>query len=88
MRLLLTKDDLIKELMTGGFGPMSKNDWDCWAGADEGTLIAFPKRGSEQYAVLFSPKVGEFEIYPNGETTDLGHNCWVINGLNGEVQER
>jgi len=88
MKLLLTKDDLIQELMTGGFGPMSKDDLACWADADQGTLIAFPKRGRESYAVLFSPKLGEFEIYPAGDTTANGNNCWVIDGLTGKVQER
>ena len=46
-KLLLTRDDLTQELMTGGFGPMSDMDWQCWSGADQGTLIAFPKRGRD-----------------------------------------
>lgn len=62
-QLMLTSARIKEELFTGGFRPMNEHDWDAYAGAEEGTLIAEISVGRFVYDVLFTPSLGNVQIY-------------------------
>jgi hypothetical protein len=63
MKLNLTVERIRSELFNGGFRPMEREDFYSYADADKGSLIAEIKVGRFEYQVLFSPELGNVQIF-------------------------
>lgn len=63
MKLNLTADRIWSELFNGGFRPMEKGDFYSYADAEPGSLIALIRVGRFEYEVIFTPSIGNVEIY-------------------------
>lgn len=62
-QLMLTSARIKEELFTGGFRPMAMPDRLPYSGAEEGSLIAEISVGRFTYEVLFTPSLGNVQIY-------------------------
>jgi hypothetical protein len=63
MKLNLTAERIRSELFNGGFRPMEKFDFNSYADAEPGSLIALIKVGRFEYEVIFTPSIGNVEIF-------------------------
>ena len=63
MKLNLTAERIRSELFKGGFRPMRGHDFDGFCGTDEGSLMADIKVGRHDYVVIFSPAMGNVQIF-------------------------
>jgi len=61
--LRLSATRIREELFTGGFRPMKGHDFDGFADADPGSLIADLSVGRFRYVVIFSPEAGKVQIF-------------------------
>ena len=61
--LYLTAARVRSELFNGGFRPMKGHDFDGFCDADEGSLMADIKVGRHEYVVIFSPAMGNVQIF-------------------------
>ena len=69
--LRLTADHIKTHMFNGGFKPFDKFDWMAYADADPGSLIADIAVGSFLYQVVFSPEMGNVQIFyvdPDGNS--------------------
>lgn len=69
--LRLTHTMIQNHLFNGGFKPFDEFDWYAYAGADEGSLIADITVGRFYYQVVFSPEMGNVQIFyidPDGNS--------------------
>lgn len=63
MKLNLTAERIRSELFNGGFRPMTNSDSQMYADADPGSLIADIMVGRFVYEVVFSPAMGNVQIF-------------------------
>jgi hypothetical protein len=83
-QLMLTNTRIKEELFTGGFRPMVGHDFDGYADAEPGSLIAEISVGRFKYEVIFTPSLGNVQIFDyNIEKRDL--NAWEMDLLSGKV---
>ena len=73
-----------EELFTGGFAPMKGNDFDGFADAEPGSLIAYPKVGRYSYVVIFTPSLGNVQIFDN-DIENSEFNAWEMDLQTGEI---
>lgn len=85
-KLMLTADRIREELFTGGFRPMAKTDFYVYADADEGSLIADIKVGRFEYQVIFSPAMGNVQLFAL-EADGFETAAWEMDLLSGEFIE-
>ena len=75
-----------EELFTGGFAPMKGHDFDGFADAEPGSLIAYPRIGRHSYVVIFTPSLGNVQIFDNNlEVAEF--NAWEMDLQTGETIE-
>ena len=84
MKLKLTADLIRAHLFNGGFRPMAKTDYDAFAEADNGSLIADISIGGHTYGVIFSPATGDVEINAFDESKSQFY-AWEMDLNNGNV---
>ena len=85
-KLMLTADRIREELFTGGFRPMRGHDFDGFADAEQGSLIADISVGRFGYVVIFTPSLGDVQIF----STDIEKReseAWEMDLLSGEFIE-
>lgn len=85
-KLMLTADRIREELFTGGFRPMIGHDFDGFADAEPGSLIAEISVGRFSYVVIFTPSLGDVQIF----STDIEKcesEAWEMDLLSGEFIE-
>jgi hypothetical protein len=63
MKLNLTAERIRSDLFNGGFRPMANSDFQMYADADIGSLITGIKVGRFVYEVIFSPALGNVQIF-------------------------
>jgi hypothetical protein len=73
-----------EELFTGGFRPMVGHDFDGFADAEPGSLIAYPKVGRYSYVVIFTPSLGNVQIFDN-DIENSEFNAWEMDLQSGEI---
>jgi hypothetical protein len=56
-----------KQLLGHVFRPLTEQDWECFAGADEGSFVSYCADGT---ALILSPSGVVSEIEPSGYQTD------------------
>jgi hypothetical protein len=80
-KLMLSAERVREELFTGGFRPMSEQDFYGFADAEAGSLIADISVGRFHYVVIFTPSLGDVQIYE----TSLGGEplAWEMDLLSG-----
>jgi len=61
--LHLTAERIREELFMGGFRPMQKADFYSYADAEQGSLIADISVGRFNYEVIFTPSMGNAQIF-------------------------
>jgi hypothetical protein len=84
MKLNLTAERIRSELFNGGFRPMANSDFQMYADADFGSLIADIMVGRFVYEVVFSPALGNVQIFSyQGE----GNDAWEMDLNTGEFVE-
>jgi len=71
-----------EELFTGGFRPMKGHDFDGFADADPGSLIADISVGRFSYVVIFSPEAGNVQIF-SAEIEDREISAWEMDLMTG-----
>jgi hypothetical protein len=79
---VLSASRIREELFRGGFRPLSETDWYAYSGAEEGSLIANVKVGRYEYDVLFTPSMGNVQVFYYEEADQL---CWEIDLLTDSV---
>jgi hypothetical protein len=82
--LKLTAARVREELFTGGFRPMVGHDFDGFADAEPGSLIAYPTVGRFRYVVIFTPSLGNVQIFDN-DIENSEFNAWEMDLQTGEV---
>lgn len=85
MKLMLTAARVREEMFTGGFRPMTETDFYGFADAEQGSLMADISVGRFNYVVLFTPSLGNVQIYET--TLDGETNAWEMDLLTDEVIE-
>lgn len=84
-KLMLTADRIRAELFTGGFRPMKTEDFYGFSDAEPGSLIADIAVGRFSYVVIFTPSLGNVQIF---ETTLDGESfAWEMDLFNDSVIE-
>ena len=73
-----------EELFTGGFRPMKWHDFDGFADAEPGSLIAEIKVGRFDYVVIFTPSLGNVQIFDNS-IENAEFNAWEMDLQTGET---
>lgn len=74
-----------EELFTGGFRPMTAQDFYGFADAESGSLMADISVGRFRYVVLFTPSLGSVQIF---ETSIEGEPlAWEMDLITDEVIE-
>lgn len=76
----VSRDELVDELLGGGFHEMSRDDLSAFCDASPGTLIAEIRRRGLDFTVLFDAGLGEFEIY-----NSVASVCWRMRASTGET---
>jgi hypothetical protein len=81
--LYLTAERIREELFLGGFRPMQKTDFYIYADAEQGSLIADISVGRFNYAVLFTPSMGNAQIFQldNDGFETIAFEIDLISGL-------
>lgn len=86
VKLMLSAARVREELFTGGFRPMVGHDFDGFADAEPGSLIAYPRIGRHSYVVIFTPSLGNVQIFDNNlEVAEF--NAWEMDLQTGETIE-
>jgi hypothetical protein len=80
--LRLSAARIREELFTGGFRPMKGHDFDGFADADPGSLIADLSVGRFRYVVIFSPEEGNVQIF-SAEIEDRELSAWEMDLMTG-----
>jgi len=80
--LRLSATRIREELFTGGFRPMKGHDFDGFADADPGSLIADLSVGRFSYVVIFSPEAGNVQIF-SAEIEDREISAWEMDLMTG-----
>lgn len=83
--LRLTADHIKTHLFMGEFKPFDEYDWYEFADADEGSLIGYITVGRFYYQVVFSPALGNVQIFyidPDGNSF-----AWEMDLNTGEYIE-
>ena len=83
-KLMLTAERVREEMFTGGFRPMVGHDFDGFADAEPGSLIAYPRVGRHSYVVIFTPSLGDVQIF-SSDIESCETEAWEMNLQNGEV---
>ena len=86
MTLRLSAERIREELFTGGFRPMVGHDFDGFADAEPGSLIAEISIGRFRYVVIFTPSLGNVQIYDT-RIELASTNAWEMDLLNGKLVE-
>ena len=85
-KLMLSVERIRSELFTGGFRPMKTEDFYGFADAEPGSLIADISVGRFGYVVIFTPSLGDVQIF----STDIEKcesEAWEMDLLSGEFIE-
>lgn len=85
-KLMLSVERIREELFTGGFRPMVGHDFDGFADAEPGSLIADIAVGRFSYVVIFTPSIGDVQIF----STDIEKcetEAWEMDLLSGDFIE-
>jgi hypothetical protein len=80
--LRLSATRIREELFTGGFRPMKGHDFDGFADADFGSLIADLTVGRFSYVVIFSPEAGNVQIF-SAAIEDRELSAWEMDLMTG-----
>ncbi len=80
--LRLSAARIREELFTGGFRPMSGHDFDGFADAEPGSLMADISIGRFRYVVIFSPEAGNVQIFDN-DIENAEFNAWEMDLMTG-----
>ena len=80
--LRLSATRIREELFTGGFRPMKGHDFDGFADADPGSLMADISVGRFRYVVIFSPEAGNVQIF-SAEIDDRELSAWEMDLMTG-----
>jgi len=75
--LRLSAARIREELFTGGFRPMKWHDFDGFADAEPGSLMADLSVGRFRYVVIFSPEAGNVQIF-SAEIEDRELSAWEM----------
>lgn len=86
VKLMLSAARVREELFTGGFRPMVGHDFDGFADAEPGSLIAYPRIGRHSYVVIFTPSLGNVQIFDN-DIEAAEFNAWEMDLQTGETIE-
>lgn len=84
--LRLSAARIREELFTGGFRPMVGHDFDGFADAEPGSLIAEISIGRFRYVVIFTPSLGNVQIFDN-DIENAEFNAWEMDLLSGKLIE-
>ena len=85
-KLMLSVERIRSELFTGGFRPMIGHDFDGFCDAEPGSLIAEISVGRFSYVVIFTPSLGNVQIF----STDIEKcesDAWEMDLNDGSVLE-
>ena len=82
-KLMLSAERVREELFTGGFRPMKELDFYGFADAEPGSLIAEISVGRFGYVVIFTPSLGNVQIFE----TSVDPLAWEMDLQNGETIE-
>lgn len=82
--LRLTSEQIKTHLFNGGFAPMDSHHKLAYCDADDGSLIADIYVGRFRYEVIFSPAMGNVQIF---EYNASGDYCWEMDLNTGEYIE-
>lgn len=82
--LRLSAARIREELFTGGFRPMMGHDFDGFADAEPGSLIAEISIGRFRYVVIFTPSLGNVQIFDN-DIENAEFNAWEMDLQTGEA---
>lgn len=85
-KLMLSVDRVREELFTGGFRPMVGHDFDGFCDAEPGSLIAEMNVGRYAYVVIFTPSLGDVQIF-SANIDEREADAWEMNLLTGDVIE-
>jgi hypothetical protein len=83
-KLVLTTAHIADHLFNGGFSTLSKYDYQTYADAEAGSLIAYIQIGKYVYHVLFTPSEGDFEVYYYDNDQSY---CWKMSLATNEILE-
>lgn len=83
--LRLSADRVREELFNGGFRPMKKEDFNTYADAEEGSLIANISVGSFTFDMIFSPSVGSVQIFDYSDKEEV--HVWDMDLNDGSLIE-
>jgi hypothetical protein len=75
--LRLSAERIREELFTGGFRPMVGHDFDGFADAEPGSLMADISVGRFRYVVIFTPSLGNVQIFDN-DIENAEFNAWEM----------
>ena len=81
-KLMLSAERVREELFTGGFRPMSEQDFYGFADAEAGSLIAEISVGRFRYVVIFTPSLGNVQIFDT-RIELASTNAWEMDLLSG-----
>jgi hypothetical protein len=81
---MLTNTRIKEELFNGGFRPMVGHDFDGFVDAEPGSLISYLKVGRHSYVVIFTPSLGNVQIFDN-DIESCEFNAWEMDLLTGNV---
>jgi len=84
MTLRLSAARVREELFTGGFRPMVGHDFDGFADAEPGSLMADISVGRFRYVVIFTPSMGNVQIFDT-RIELASTNAWEMDLQTGEV---
>lgn len=85
-KLMLTAERIREELFTGGFRPMVGHDFDGFADAEPGSLIADISVGRFSYVVIFTPSLGNVQIF-SSDIERCEYEAWEMDLQTGEIIE-
>ena len=80
--LRLSATRIREELFTGGFRPMKGHDFDGFADAEPGSLMADISVGRFSYVVIFSPEMGNVQIF-SASIEDREIFAWEMDLMSG-----
>jgi len=84
MTLRLSAARVREDLFTGGFRPMVGHDFDRFADAEPGSLMADISVGRFRYVVIFTPSMGNVQIFDT-RIELASTNAWEMDLQTGEV---
>jgi len=82
--LRLSAARIREELFTGGFRPMMGHDFDGFADAEPGSLMADISVGRFRYVVIFTPSLGNVQIFDT-RIELASTNAWEMDLQTGEA---